>query len=228
MEIKNIENMISHIENRVLKLEGRSRAILDISVYPELSRILEIKKSNFYPTYYFPDTIVDLLLKAKANDQYYYFMTRLFTRWTQRYIDFKILDKIFVKKEFPQAKIELITKEMIDMKVYSFCCKNFVSKDLVIELSPEFNLVGDIIGKILGFAKKSETPILMMNQRLVRYAKKLIPVFETANMFVDEKQRFFRKFIPHLENTRGIRWLIGITVGIAVNPVGFVFMVVDP
>jgi hypothetical protein len=112
--------------------------------------------------------------------------------------------------------------------VYSFCYENFISKDLLVEFSPEFNLVGDIIGKILGFAKKSKYPILMLNQRLVRDIRRLIPIFDTANMFIDEKQKFFGKFIPHLEKTRGIRWFIGITIGTLVSQVGFVLAVIDP
>jgi len=222
-----VDDIIYDIKSQLLELDRERRAILDVSVYPELHKMLEARRFDFSPTYYFPDTIAKLLSMAKENKQYYYFTTRLLTRWTQRYIDLRMLDKIFVEKEFPQAKIELITKEIIDEKVYSFCYENFVSKDLIVELSPEFNLVGDIIGKILGFAKKSKTPILMMNQRLVRDIKKLIPIFEAANTFVDQKQRFFGNIIP-LERTRGIRWFIGITVGTMVNPVGFVLAVIDP
>lgn len=227
MEIDKMDNIISDIKSQLLELDRDSRAILDVSVYPELYKMLEARQLDFSPTYYFPDTIAKLLSVAKENKQYYYFITRLLTRWTQRYIDFEMLDKIFIGKGFPQAKIKLITEDIIDKRVYSFCYENFVSKDLVIEFSPEFNLVGDIIGKILGFAKKSKTPILLMNQRLVRDVRRLIPIFETANAFVDQKQKFFGRFIP-LERTRGIRWFIGITVGTMVNPIGFVLAVIDP
>lgn len=227
MNADNIESITGDIKSRVLGFDKESKAIIDISVYPELGKMLEIGRTDFQQTYYFPDTITKLVLKAKENEQYYYFITKLLTRWTHKYIDFKMIDKIFIEKEFPMAKIELITEDIIDKEVYSFCYKNFVSKDLVIEFSPRFNLVGDLIGKILGFAKKSKTPILMMNQRLVHDVKKLIPTFDTANMFVDRKQRFFGKFIP-LKRTRGVRWFVGITVGTMVSPVGFILAVIDP
>jgi len=221
------EDIIQNIKAKILELKSEDKAILDIPAYPGLTQLLEIEDSNFQPTYYIPDTISILLRKAKENEQYYYFITKLLTRWTQRYIDIRLLNKIFVEKEFSKAKIEFITKEDVDEKVYSFCYKNFVSKDLVVELSPKFNLIGDIIGKILGFAKISETPILMMNQRLVREVKKSIPILDAANMFVDQKQKFFSKIIP-LERIRGIRWFIGITVGTIINPVGFILTVIDP
>lgn len=218
-----------NIKNRVIEFEKENKVILDISVYPELKKVLENQRSeNFNNSYYFPDTIAKLLLKAKENSQYYYFMTKLFTRWTQRYIDFSILNRIFIKKEFPEGKIKLITEDIIDEEVYSFCYENFISKDLMVDLSLEFNLIGDILGKVLGFAKKSKTPILMLNQRLVNDIKRLIPVFDTANTFVDKKRTFFRKFMPHLERTRGIRWFIGITVGTVISPAGFVLTVIDP
>lgn len=227
MEIDKMSDIISDIKSLLLELYRENRAILDISVYPDLYKMLEVNRSGFTPIYYFPDTIEKLILMAKENEQYYYYITRLLIKWTRRYIDFKILDQIFIEKEYPHAKVKLITEDTIDKDVYSFCYKNFVSKDLVIEFSPKFNLMGDLIGKILGFAKKSKTPILMRNQTLIRYVRKLIPIFEAANLFVDQKQKFFSRFIP-LKETRGIKWLVGITVGVIVHPIGFVLAVIDP
>lgn len=215
------------IGNSLLKLEGEDKIILDISVYPELKHILEIGRLDFHPTYYIPDTIPKLLLKAKENEQYYYIVSRLFTKLTQRDVDLRLLDKIFVEKEYDQIKIELITGETIDKEGYSFCYARFVSKDLLIEFSPEFNLVGDIVGRVIGVAKKTETPILLLNQRLIRFVKGKVPIFDAANMFVDKKQDFLSKFIA-LKRTRGIRWFIGITVGTMVSPIGFVLTVIDP
>lgn len=222
-----MEDIVQDIKTRFFELEGENKSILDISVYPELPQLLNIKRLEFTPIYYVPDTIPFLLSKAKENEQYYYFLSKLFTRWTQRYIDLRLLNKVLVEKQTDQIKFELITKEMIDKEVYDFCYQKLVAKDLLVELSPEFNLVGDIIGKILGFAKRHKTPILMLNQRLVRYIKKEIPIFDTANMFVDKKQQIFSNFIP-LRRTRGIRWFIGITIGTAISPVGFVLAVIDP
>ena len=137
------------------------------------------------------------------------------------------MNKVFIEREYDILKFELITKEMIDMETYDSCYHKIVEKDLLIELSPEFNLIGDIVGKMLGFAKRSKAPILMLNQRLVRFIKKEIPIFDTANMFVDKKQQFFSRFIP-LKRSRGVRWFLGITVGTAISPIGFILAVIDP
>ncbi len=225
---RNLDNIIYNIINLVEELERENRAILDISVYPKLSEIVETqRKSNTSPVYYIPDTIPLLLKKAKENEQYYFFLSKLFAKWTQRLVNLRLLNRIFIEREYGNLKFELITKEMIDKETYSFCYHKIVDRDLLIELSPEFNLIGDIIGKMLGFSKRNKVPILMLNQRLVRYIKKEIPIFDTANMLVDRKERFFSKFIP-LKRTRGIRWLLGITVGSVFSPIGFILTVIDP
>ncbi len=225
---EDIDDITQTVIDLIKGIEYENRVVLDISVYPELPNIMEVQRRRDAATiYYIPDTIPLLLNKAKENEQYYFFLSKLFTKWTQRFIDVRLLNKIFVENEYDNLKFELITKEMVDIETYEFCYNKFAEKDLFIELSPEFNLVGDIVGKILGFAKKSNIPILMLNQKLVRYVKKEIPIFDTANMFVDKKQEFFSRFIP-LRRTRGIRWFIGITVGTAISPIGFVLAVIDP
>jgi len=221
------ETMVSEIKERALELEHEERAILDISTYPDLSRTRQSMLGS-HPTYYVPDTIAKLFFKAKEDRRYYYYMTRLFMRSTRRYIDLDMLDGMFSRKEHFEARVELITEEMVDKRVYSFCYENFVSKDLILELSPRFNLVGDIIGKILGVCQKSRAPILMTTGRLVSDVRRLIPIFETANAFIDTKRTFFHRFIPGIEETRGVRWIIGITIGIAYPQVGIALAIIDP
>jgi len=234
---KVLEVDLPRIKEMILGLEEKNEAILDISAYPELGRILQASTLDTYPTTYFlPDTIDKLLSVARRNPQYYYFLTKLFTRWTQRYIDFRILGKALAEKEQPHVNIQLITEEMIDRETYLLCYEKFVAKDLFVELSPRLNLVGDIIGKMLGFAKKSRVPILMMSRRLIREIREEIPIFETANMFADSKRRMFQRLIPNLEKTRGIRWFVAFTVeivgfsvaGPVAAPLGFVLTIMDP
>jgi len=224
----NVDNIIQSITKMINGFEHENRVVLDISIYPELSKIVETRRRlDITPIYYFPDTIPLLLRKAKENEQYYFFLSKLFTKWTYRLIDLRLLNEVFIERKLDISEFKLITEEMVDMETYDFCYHKIVEKDLLIELSPEFNLIGDIVGKILGFAKRSKVPILMLNQRLVRYIKKEIPVFDMANMFVDRKQQFFSRFIP-LKRTRGVRWILGITVGTAISPIGFVLAVIDP
>lgn len=124
---------------------------------------------------------------------------------------------------------------MVDIETYNYLYEHLISKDLVISFSSELNLLGDIIGKIIGFAKKAGTYILMMNRRLMRYARETIPVLEVpARAIIEDKQNFFRKLIPGLESARGIRWFIGFTVEILnpiypqLTPIGIMLQVFDP
>jgi len=150
-----VDNIIQSITNMIKRFEHENRVILDISIYPELSKIVETQRRlDIIPVYYFPDTIPLLLRKAKKNEQYYFFLSKLFTKWTRRLIDLRLLNKVFIEREYDVLKFELITKEMIDMETYDFCYHKIVEKDLLIELSPEFNLIGDIVGKILVLLKE--------------------------------------------------------------------------
>ena len=220
--MKDKDDIIQNIESEIEGLQKKNHVILDISSYPELTRLVNMAKLDFSKTYYVPDTIVELLNKDK-----YYFITRLFNKWTRRDIDLMLLKEVLTKKEDKPLNVKIITKEMVDLETYNFCYNTVVEKDLVLETSPEFNLLGDIIGKILGFAKKKSAPILMSNQRLARFIKKDIPIFYAANVFIDKKQEFFSKFIP-LKKTRGVRWFIALTIGTFLSPVGFILAVIDP
>lgn len=101
------------------------------------------------------------------------------------------------------------------------------------EFSPKLNIIGDIIGKILGYALKTKTLILMVNQRLVKLVKS-IPVF--LNNTLKLKQEFLAKRIPYLDYGRGVRFYIGIILEMGgsvipiplANEVGYFLMVLDP
>lgn len=204
-------------------------AILDISVFPELNKIVEVSRFDFKPVYYIPDTVYKLFIKAKTDVQYYQLITDLFRKWTTRSIDFRLLSRISHEKEIGGIRFVPITKEMVDMEVYEFCYERFVDEKLFAELSPRTNVLGDIIGKILGFAKRSKIPILMLNRKLATMVRGVIPVFDATNIFVDKKQKFFSAFIP-VKRTRGVRWFICLVINLTLpsNPAGVVLAVVDP
>lgn len=214
-----------YIRRLLVKLGEKKEAIIDISAYPELSEIIG---KNAY-TYYFPDTIKKLILQG---ENYREILQRLIKKWTKRNVDFELLENIFIKEEIPSARIKIITKDMVDEYVYSFCYEKFTLKELEISFSPKFNLLGDLIGKILGFAKISATPILMRNQKLVRFIKKSIIGVFNLNIFIDEKQKFFGRIIP-LEETRFIRWLIGAVMQFTefsrfYNYLNIILILIDP
>lgn len=201
-----LNTLCEKLDRLLVELDKKNEAIIDISVYPELIKMRG--KNDLYPTYYFPDTIKKLILQ---EEKYKEFLQRLIRKWTKRYVDFELLKNIFIKEGIPWARIKVITKDMVDEEVYSFCYEKFTLKELEISFSPKFNLLGDLIGKILGFAKKSGIPILMRNQTLVRFVKKSIIGVFGFNIFVDKKQEILEKYIP-LRKTRFIRWLIGVAI----------------
>jgi len=212
------------------KIKAPSKeAIIDISVFPELNKMVEVGRINFKPVYYIPDTIYKLFTKAEIDVQYYQFISDLLRKWTIRTVDFRLLSKISREKEIGGIKFEPITREVVDRKVYEFCYEKFKDEKLIAELSPKINILGDVIGKILGFAKRAKIPILMLNRKLEIMIREVIPVFDAANTFVDKKQEFFSAFIP-VKRTRGVRWFIGFVTGLTLpsNPAGLVLAVIDP
>lgn len=225
---ENLGCLFFNIEKRMKEFESEHNAILDLSVFPDLKKIIEQKRINLAMTYYIPDTIQRLLKRAKKDSQYYYLTTRLLGEWTRRTIDLKFLSEVLVREKNIEINIEFITEEMVDKKTFLFCHENFSIKSLTTEFSPRYNLLGDIVGKTLGFARKSGYPILMLNGKLVRIIRGKIPIFDAATMFVDRKQDFFRKSIPYYDRSRGARWLVGTTVGITISPIGFILAVIDP
>jgi len=227
-----MENVDSNYIIREIKEKIETAAnevILDVSTFPELDKIVKIRRIDFKPVYYIPDTIYKLFTKAEKDIQYYQFITDLFRKWTTRTVDFNLLYKIFREKKINEMKFELITRDMVDSEVYKFCYEKLRDKNLIVELSPETNVLGDVIGKILGFAKKSQVSILMLNRKLVTLIRGVIPVFDAANTFVDKKQEFFSRFIP-VKRARGVKWFIGIAIGLTLtnHPAGVVLAIIDP
>ena len=199
--------------------------ILDISTLPFLRDILKAKPK----TVWLPDTLEKLLALAKEKEEYHETLVRLFKQWTRRKIDIDMLSKIIFEKKFEEVEIKLITIEDVDKRVYGRFLEKLVRKGLRIEFSKLLNLLGDIVGKIIGGAKKLKCAILLANRALLRLAKKLIPILDAANVLVNAKTDFLERnlHLP-LRRTRGVRWLIGITVGVVISPVGIVLGVLDP
>lgn len=218
------EKILKVLENQIEKNE----AIFDISVFPILEEWMQARVSDKPLIIYIPDTIEKLVIEAHKNPHYYYILGKLFSRWTRKKIDINSIEKILMEKEIGNIKIKTITKDLIDVEIYNFCYEKFSAEDLITEFSPEFNVLGDIIGKILGAAHKLRVPIVMMNRRLVSEIKHVVPVFDTANAYQDKKASFFERYIPQLKRTRGVRWVLGITIGTLVSPIGIILALLDP
>jgi len=218
-----------YIENQI---ESNS-AILDISILPFFHKILEADRKTTI-TIYIPDTIKKLVLQGEQNRQYYFYLTKLISRWTTREVDINFLHKIMTMKEekfreeYKNIKLQYIDFKDYNEIIYNSCIENIIEKEFLIELSPEFNVLGDVIGKILGAAQKLKLPVLMVNRRLMIEARKAIPVLDAANIIVQKKMEFFESLIPGLRRTRGMKFFIGVIVGHFVSPLGYVLTVLDP
>lgn len=222
------DNMAEILLKKVESLKVGTSAIIDISVFPHLSEKNMESKVNEKITLYVPDTLVNLIKKSKENKLYYYHMSRLFNNWTKRYIEVIEVENILLGSINENIIIKYITKEDVDESTYEAIYKSTSKKEFDIELSPNINIQGDYLAKILGFALKHNVPILMSNQKTVREAKKNFSVWDLTNNFIEEKQEFFRKILPFFDKTRGVRWCIGITVGTFISPVGIALAIIDP
>lgn len=225
--------MFNEDKNDIFRKLNPSQSILDLSTFPFLEKIISKNEHHPFQQYCIPDTIPLLLSKARDNPQYYSYITKLFLKWTSRDVDIQYLSELFQDLSQLPKNIKIIGKNDIDTEIYAYCYENIEIKDLVVEFSPKFNIIGDIFGKLLGYARKTKTPILMFNQRLVRLAKS-IPVL--LNDTLKLKQDFLAKRMPYIDYGRGIRFYIGIILemgGLVIpiplaNEVGYILMVLDP
>jgi hypothetical protein len=212
--IQPTQNFVS-LNVQITKILNSKEVILDLSTFPELEKILaknlEIKDEHNKDiiVYCIPDTIQKILLKAKENHEYSKYLEKLFKKWTNKWIDIQYLNKIFIEnKELPQH-IKLIHFEDVDKKTYDYCNEKIKIKGLIIELSPKFNLIGDIVGKILGYARKVNAPIIAFNQKLLKIAK-TIPQLITN--LIKNKKEFLSKHIPYLQEISRAHTVVSIII----------------
>jgi hypothetical protein len=228
-----MEKIFTEQDNEMINQINPDQLILDLSTYPFLEKIITKSAQNNQQIYCIPDTLPLLLIKAKGNPQYYSYITKLFLKWTKREIDIQYFSEIFHDSSRLPNNIKLIGKDDVDPEIYNYCYQNIVIKELTVEFSPKFNIIGDLIGKMLGYAKKTKTPILMFNQRLVKIAKSF-PVL--LNNSLKLKQEFLVKRLPHLEYGQGIRFYIGFILEIGnsfisiplAREAGYILIILDP
>lgn len=206
--------------------------ILDISALPFLQEILDAKPKVIYV----PDTLHKLLGIAKQKPKYSKIIEQLFRRQTRRKIDIELFYKAISERKFEEVEIRLITKQDVDSAIYSVFLEEIVREELVIELSQKQNLLGDIAGKIIGFAKKAKRPILMANKALIRMTRKVITIIEGAtNESINMKKDFLRRNLRlSLRRTHGVKWYLGFIITIVtiggfpyLSPLGIVLMILD-
>jgi len=222
-----------------LKTNYKKKVVIDVSAFPDLKTILSTQTDLQEETLVFiPDTFKKLLGKAKDDPNYYEILTRLVSKWTNKQVDFNFLEKIIKEGKYENVTIKTVGVDEIDQVIYRKIFAKVKSKDLEPKFSEPFNLLGDVVGKIIGIAKSLGAYILMRSKKLVNLLRDTIPVFlDSTDNMKEQKVEFFENFFPQLRRTRGLRWFIAIAVsGITFvttegNPIGitsFVLTVFDP
>jgi len=223
-------DLVTSLENALIRMTsldgiGRDEIILDLSALPFIESIAKSRPRIIW----LPDTVARLLINSRSNPNYREFLNKLFRRWTRRRINFDALSEIILRAQIGETRIRMITTEEADTKIYNLFLERLLGNDLVVELSPRLNLLGDIVGKIVGASHKMRKAIIMANRALHRLVRDIIPVLDAANDVVDWKTKFFEENLHFpVKRTRGIRWFVGITLGVAVSPVGIVLGILDP
>jgi len=186
--------------------------VLDVSSLPYAKTILNtLNEVNRPITVYIPDTIKKLLKSAKKNIIYYEYLDKLISKWTNKIVDYEFLEKILDEGKYNNVKVISAGEDYVDEELFSYTLSNIFSKDLMPEFSPPFNLLGDIIGKILGIARKQSAYIIMKTKKLATLLKNKLAIFQDSiHDFHDDKLEFFRHNFPQLQRVIDSRWYIGI------------------
>jgi len=212
--------------------------ILDISTFPVLDEIVSsAKESGRETTLFIPDTIKKVL----SSKKYFPYFEKLVKSWTRKKVDFKLLRKIITDTKKGHVKIKYITRKDVDDDVYLYCYKEISQKNLEVRFSPPFNLLGDAIGKIIGFSKKKKMEILMHGKSLLTKIQNKISLFLiSAKEFPGDKKKFFQERLPLLKHDN-VKWYVSIVIassslalgsvelaaaGIGIS--GMVFVAIDP
>jgi hypothetical protein len=182
--------------------------ILDISWMPYLQYF-----ENSGLELYVPSVFDKLITEAGKDKTQRDKLLRLIGKWfwhNKLPRDFnlsKMMSEYYSLKE--KQIIRIIPKHLVDEKVRSFCIETFFDENLYLEMSPKVNLLGEIIGEILGYSKKGEKLIIAKTKGLSWLVRDKITIVYHAigqleEAFFDYKKRIFDKIFPHLPRIRRI------------------------
>src|SRR3989344_9255731 len=176
------------------------KIVLDVSSLPFLKNILNTLTDVNRPiTVYIPDTIKKLLDKAKQNTIYYEYLDKLISKWTNKIIDYDFIEKILKEGKYNNVTVISAGEDYVDERLFTDILSNIYSKDLMPEFSPRFNLLGDLIGKILGIAKRQSAYLIMKTKKIISLLKNKLAIFQDSiRDFHQEKLEFFKHNFPQL------------------------------
>lgn len=203
----------------------------------------EIIESKF--TFYLPDTIVDLINKARDSVQERAFLLGFLNFWGQNQNYDSIPNWNLFYDNLGRMKVIPITEEMIlsneQNNEFAFFLEQFVDHPFYTTLSPLKNVLGDCVGKILLFSKNSGKKILSTTRRLSKLIREKITILIEFPSKIGEnlelKKHITSRITKHIPGDKDIKFLISIVLtvgslgGILATPfgvAGLAYLMLDP
>ncbi len=215
----------------------RKEIIIDPSIFHFLL-FHKIKKTDI--VFYVPDNFLRLIKKAQENDEDRQFLDRFLNYWG--YPNYRRIKKIswsLFYENISNMDIKPITTELIgtDNKNYlEEYLTEFKNHSFYISLSPLTNMLGDCIGKMIEFSKRTGMFIFSKTRKLALLIREKILSLEIpkrADKIIQEKQNYTQRLF-NFQGGRATKFFIGtaIAIGGVANPVvslsGVLFAFIDP
>lgn len=215
----------------------RKEIIIDPSIFHFLL-FNKIEKTDI--VFYVPDNFLRLIKKAQENDEVRHFLDRFLSFWGYPYYRrTKEMSWGLFYENISNMDIKPITTELIgtDNKNYlEEYLSEYKNHSFYISLSPLTNMLGDCIGKMIEFSKRTGMFIFSKTRQLARLIREKILSLEIpkrADNIIQAKQNYTQRLF-NFQGGRATKFFIGtaIAIGGVANPVvslsGVLFAFVDP
>lgn len=193
----------SIIESKLGKDREVKECILDPSMFPFLADLEQTDLETIW--------IVDTFFKSEPDPKK---LEKLIRRWTTREVNVNNLMSIFNAGKVGKAQIKFITERNTDREILDYI-KSKIQQTKV----KDKGVIGDAVGKMIGFAKETGNIIVSKGKKLPYYAKKAgMYVIDTSNKFIDRKEDFFNKLTGgKTKKSRGLRLIGGTILSFAIG-----------
>jgi|CXWL01.1.fsa_nt_gi hypothetical protein len=114
------------------------------------------------------------------------------------------------------GRIKRIEELGFDEKIYSDTLRLFQTHSFHVEFSPKFNLLGDVMGKILAASKATKKPILMKSRRFSNLLREKITVAELPKQMdrvLNVKRDICAPMLRH-KGAQSLKLFVGFALGV--------------
>lgn len=226
------------------RLHGYGEFLLDrkeIIIDPSIFHFLifnKIEKSDL--VFYIPDNLLRLIKKSQENDEARHFLDRFLRFWGYPYYrrtQEKSWDLFY--ENLRNMDIKPITREMIGMENESYLddyLKEYKKHSFYISLSPLTNMLGDCIGKMIEFSKRTGIFIFSKTRQLERLIREKILSLEIpkrADNIIQAKKNYTQRLF-NFQGGHATKFFIGtaLSIGGSVEPIlglsSVLFVFLDP